>query len=313
MRPLRIVFLGTPEFAVPSLRVLEASPHSVVGVVTGVDKPRGRGQQLVPTPVKRFALEKNLSPILQPEKLKDPEFIHQLQSLQADLFVVVAFRILPEAVFTIPPLGTINMHPSLLPKYRGAAPIHWTIINGEKETGITIIRINQRVDAGEILLQEKFPVFPEDTAGTLHDRLAEEGGRLLLDVVNRLAEGDITPILQREELATPAPKITREMCHLSFEQSAEQVKNWIHGLSPHPAAFTYYQNDLLKFYRARVVDVHSQVAPPGTIVKAEKGELHIACQPGIVAILELQKAGKKVLNTEAFLRGYRFKVGERLR
>lgn len=312
MKKLRIVFMGTPEFAVPSLARLVNSHHQVVGVVTGPDKPRGRGRKLLPTPVKAFAQQKGIHPILQPEKLKDSEFIQQLKVLQADLFVVVAFRILPEAVFTLPPLGTINVHPSLLPKFRGAAPIPWTIIRGEKETGVTIIRINQQVDAGEILAQERYPVYAEDTAGTLHDRLATAGAQLLVKVVNQLAEGKAVARPQPETDATSAPKITREMCHLSFHQSAEQVKNWIHGLSPYPAAYVFYRDEMLKLYRATVVDPGAQPAPPGTIVKAEGKQLHIACQPGVVAILELQKSGKKVLKTEEFLRGYRLQVGEQL-
>ncbi len=312
MSGLKVVFMGTPDFAVPALERLLASRHRVVGVVTQPDKPRGRGLKLIPPPVKQIALQHGISPILQPEKLKNPDFINQLKELSADIFVVVAFRILPEAVFTLPPLGTINIHPSLLPKYRGAAPLHWTIINGEKITGVTIIRIQREVDAGNILLQREVPVLPDETVGSLHDRLAKIGAEMLLETLDRLEKGGLQPVPQRDEEATPAPKITKEMCHLSFNQPAEKVKNWIHGLSPFPGAYAFYQDKMVKLYRARVEDPGYRGQPPGTIVEARGNRLWVACNPGLLGILELQLAGKKRLRVEELLRGFSFRVGDRL-
>ncbi len=305
--------MGSPEFALPSLKRILDSPHQIVGIVTQPDKLRGRGQRLLPTPVKKFAIENQLSPIFQPLHLKEPQFLQQLQILQADIFVVVAFRILPPEVFDMPELGTINLHPSLLPKYRGAAPIHWTIINGEKETGITIIKISREIDAGEIYLQKKVSVLPDETAGSLHDRLSIMGAELMVEALNQIGEGNISPRPQDATLATPAPKITPEMCHISFVQPAEKVKNWIHGLSPHPAAFVYYKNIRIKIYRARVVSHDYVKEEPGTIVSVSRESLEIACRPGKIEILELQREGKKRLSVEAFLRGNPLKPGERFK
>ncbi len=310
MSGLKIVFMGSPDFAIPSLRKISSSRHRIVGVVTQPDKPRGRGQEMLPTAVKKFALDLNISPILQPVHLKDTEFIRQLSMLKADLFVVVAFRILPMEVFAMPRQGTINLHPSLLPRYRGAAPINWTIINGEKETGITIIKITHDIDAGNILLQEKVPVLVDETAGSLHDRLSEMGADLLLEAIDAIADGKAMLKAQDNTLATPAPKIKREDCHISFRQPAEKVKNRIHGLSPYPAAFASLNNKIIKFYRVRVIDQVSRPAAPGTIIQAGNGEVHVACEPGIVSILELQREGKRVLGTEEFLRGQRVLTGE---
>ncbi|MFZ0388810.1 MAG: methionyl-tRNA formyltransferase [Calditrichia bacterium] len=308
MSSLRVVFMGTPDFAVPALQKISRSHHKVVGVVSQPDRPRGRGQELIPTPVKKAAQNLNLHPILQPEKLKDPAFLQALQSLNADIFVVVAFRILPELVFSLPTLGTINLHPSLLPKYRGAAPLNWTIINGETESGITIIRISREIDAGGILLQEKSRIFPDETAGSLHDRFSERGAELLLKALDGLESGNLQPLPQNDMLATPAPKISKEMCRLSFKQPAGQVKNWIHGLSPHPAAFAELQNIIFKFYRAEVVSSESVAQPPGTILSV-KNQITVSCSPGVVRILELQRQGKKIMSAEEFLRGFPLQEG----
>ncbi|RMF60705.1 MAG: methionyl-tRNA formyltransferase [Calditrichaeota bacterium] len=306
--------MGTPEFAVPSLEKIHNSRHQIVGVVTQPDRPRGRGLKLLPPPVKEAAIGLNLNPILQPESLKDPEFLTILDALQADVFVVVAFRILPEAVFTMPPRGTINLHPSLLPKFRGAAPIHWTIIQGEKTTGVTTIFIQKKIDAGNIILQEEYPVHPDETAGELHDRLAIAGAELLLKTLDLIEAGDVHPIVQDEKMATPAPKITREMCHLSFTQPAVKVKQWIHGLSPYPGAFAYdEQNRIIKLYRAAVISEEPDESPPGTILKAKSNDLWISCSPGVIAIEEIQLQGKKRLNVMEFLKGNHLKEGDRLR
>lgn len=311
MKRLRIIFMGSPDFAVPALDILNQSHHTIVGVVTQPDKARGRGQKIKPIAIKKYAIENQISPVLQPLKLKEIEFINELRQLQADLFVVVAFRILPQEVFNIPVLGTINLHPSLLPRYRGAAPINWTIINGERETGITIIKISERVDAGGILLQKKVSVQEDETAGSLHDRLSLMGSELLLSAVNKLAANDFTLQKQDDYLMTPAPKINKETCHISFNQPAGKVKDWIHGLSPYPTAFTYLNGKQVNLYRAKIVsDAIQKKELPGTVIKADEGEIHVVCHPGIVSILELQREGKKKLTSAEFLRGFRINLGE---
>jgi len=303
--------MGTPEFAVYSLEKLIHSHHSVVGVITQPDKPRGRGKILSPSPVKAFAEAHHIPKILQPVSLQEPDFLGVLKSLKADVFVVVAFRILPEIVFEMPPLGTINIHPSLLPKYRGAAPINWTLIQGETETGVTIMKISKKVDAGGILLQKKVDIYENETAGSLHDRLAEIGSDMLLETLNGIQESSIRILPQDDSLATTAPKIQREDCHLSFDMPARQVSNWIHGLSPSPTAFVYLRGERINLYKSRVVDESAQDHLPGTILRAGGNELQIGCNPGIVEILELQKEGKKRQSISDFLRGYSIKAGEK--
>ena len=301
--------MGTPEFAIPSLAQIHHSEHQIVGVVTQPDRPRARGKQVLPTPVKAYALENNLTPLLQPENMKNPAFVTSLQSLNADLFVVVAFRILPEKVFSIPPKGTINLHPSQLPKYRGAAPINWTIINGERETAVTTIFIQKEIDAGNIILQKKLPVFPDDTAGTLHDRLALEGADLLMETINLIAKGKVPTQPQNEALVSPAPKLTKEICHLNFNQPAKKVRQWIHGLSPYPGGYALMDHTMAKFFLADVVNELPHGFKPGEVVKAEGADLWIACNPGIIAIKELQFSGKKRMSPEEFLRGNSIPVG----
>ena len=302
--------MGTPEFAVPTMAAIHNSRHKIVGVVSQPDRPRARGKKVLPTAVKQFALDNHLSPILQPEKMKDPAFIDALQSLNADVFVVVAFRILPETVFAMPKFGTINLHPSLLPRYRGAAPINWTIINGDSETAITTIFIQKEIDAGNIILQRKMPVFAEDTAGSLHDRLADKGAEMMLETLDQIAAGTVTPTKQDDSLVTPAPKLTKEICHLNFGQPAKAVRQWIHGLSPYPGAFATLDDQQLKCFRASVIDEQQQPEAPGTIVRAEKDALWIACAPGIVAIEEMQLPGKRRLSVDEFLRGNPLPVGK---
>lgn len=310
MNGLKIVFMGTPDFAVPSLIKIDESPHHIVGIVTQPDRPRGRGQSVLPTPVKSCAQKILNVPILQPVNLRDEKFIKDLRSLRADIFVVVAFRILPESVFMIPPKGTINVHPSLLPKYRGAAPINWTIINGEKETGVTIIKISRQIDAGGILSQEKVSINENETAGSLHERLSEFGANLLLKALDNIEKNNIEIIPQVDAKAIPAPKLSKEICHISFNKPAERVKNWINGLAPYPGAFAYLNSEMIKLLQARVVEESAEVNPPGRIVKAMDDQLYISCNPGIIEVLKLQKAGKKALITSDFLRGFSFKVGD---
>ena len=303
--------MGTPEFALPSMEKILNSRHRIVGVVTQPDRPRGRGKKLAPTPVKQFALDHHLSPILQPEKMKDPDFQSRLAALSADVFVVVAFRILPEAVFTMPAKGTINLHPSLLPKYRGAAPINWTIIRGENLTGITTIFLRKEIDAGNIIFQREMPVYPDDTAGTLHDRLAPAGGELLVETLDAIAEDRVEVTAQDESLVSSAPKLSKAICRLNFDQPARQVRQWIHGLSPFPGAYTFFRGEILKLYHAEARDINHQ-RPPGTILKADASGLWVACQSGAIAVLELQLPGRKRLTAAEFLRGTEMGVGEML-
>ncbi len=308
---MRLIFMGTPDFARVSLKKLLESNHEVLAVVTVPDKPKGRGLKLQPSAVKEFAVARQL-PVLQPASLKDPEFIQTLKNFNADAFVVVAFRILPREVFTIPPKGTINLHASLLPKYRGAAPINWAIINGETETGVTTIFINERVDQGNILLQERVPIGPDMTAGELHDILADVGADLLVKTLNQLETEGITPREQDPSLVSKAPKITKEICHLNFNQSAQQVHNWIRGLSPYPAAFAYWNGKLLKLFRSRPVAAGDSNAEPGTIVMVMKNAFSVQCASGIIDIFEVQLQGKKKMSVEAFLNGQPLKKGDRL-
>ncbi len=308
---MRLIFMGTPDFARVSLKKLLESNHEVLAVVTVPDKPKGRGLKLQPSPVKEFAVANQL-PVFQPESLKDPEFIQTLKNFNADAFVVVAFRILPREVFTIPPKGTINLHASLLPKYRGAAPINWAIINGETETGVTTIFINERVDQGNILLQERVPIGPDMTAGELHDVLADVGADLLVKTLDQLESEGIKPKKQDPSLVSKAPKITKEICHLNFNQSAQQVHNWIRGLSPYPAAFAYWNGKLLKLFRSRPVAAGDSNAEPGTIVMVMKNAFSVQCASGIIDIFEVQLQGKKKMSVEAFLNGQSLKKGDQL-
>lgn len=308
---MRLIFMGTPDFARVSLKKLLTSNHEVLAVVTVPDKPKGRGLKLQPSPVKEFAVVNQL-PVLQPVSLKDPEFIQTLKNFNAEAFVVVAFRILPEEVFTIPPKGTINLHASLLPKYRGAAPINWAIINGETETGVTTIFINERVDQGNILLQERVPIGPDMTAGELHDILAEVGADLLLKTLNRLESEVIIPKKQDSALVTKAPKIIKEICHLNFNQPAQKVHNWIRGLSPYPTAYAYWNGKLLKLFRSHPVMADYGSAEPGTIVMVMKNAFSVQCASGIIDIFEVQLQGKKKMPVEAFLNGHPIKEGDRL-
>ncbi len=308
---MKVVFMGTPDFARVSLQKLLTSKHQVQAVVTVPDKPQGRGLKLKPSPVKQLAVEVGL-PVLQPEKLRDAHFLEMLKSFSADVFVVVAFKILPPEVFNLPPKGTINLHASLLPRYRGAAPINWAIINGETESGVTTILINERVDEGNMLLQERVSIPPEMTAGELHDVLAEVGARLLVETLDKWESNEITPQAQDERLASKAPKITKEICHLNFNQAAQQVHNWIRGLSPYPAAYCYWQGKLLKLFRSRPVDRFHEDVLPGTVVKVFKNGFTVKCASGAVDIFEVQIQGKRRMTVEDFLNGYRLTEGQLL-
>ncbi len=306
---MKIVFMGTPEFAVPSLKTLQHSQHEVVAVVTVPDKPAGRGQQLRPSAVKQAALEFGL-PVLQPEKLKDPDFCAELAAFNADLFVVVAFRILPEIVFDMPPKGTFNLHASLLPKYRGAAPINWALINGEQESGVTTFFIDKKIDTGEILLQRAVPLTQDTTAGELHDQLSTIGADVVLETVNGIADGTLLPQQQVGDV-TLAPKLTKELGELNWQKSAIELHNLVRGLSPFPGSYSTLRGKLMKILRTKVSGAEAQPAAPGTIVAVGKnGPIDVQTGDGILSILALKPEGKKIMSAGEFLRGARLQVGE---
>ncbi len=305
MNRLRIVFMGTPEFSVPSINKLLLAGYNIVGIVTSPDKPAGRGLQLNESAVKKYALTNNLK-ILQPEKLKHPGFLNELKSLEADLQIVVAFRMLPEVVWNMPPLGTINLHASLLPQYRGAAPINWAIINGEKETGITTFKLQHEIDTGNILLSEKIKISDDETAGELHDRMKELGADLLVKTVDGISNKSIPETSQQQQLSAlkHAPKIFTETCKIDWSKNVHEVYNLIRGLSPYPAAYTFINDKLIKIFRA----VKEEVVPlsePGKFETDKRTYLKFACSDGYIYLKELQLQGKKKILTEEFLRGFR--------
>ncbi len=312
-RKPRIVYMGTPEFAVAPLDALRKRGYKISAVVTVADKPAGRGLKLVESPVKQYAVGHGI-PVLQPEKLKDPEFLRQLASYKADLFVVVAFRMLPEEVWSMPRLGTFNLHASLLPQYRGAAPINWAIINGEKRTGVTTFMIDKQIDTGGIILREECPILDTDDAGTLHDKLMALGSSLVCDsaelLIQRNAELRVQrSFIQGSEVLMPAPKLTRETCTIDWTRPAVQVRNLIRGLSPYPCAFTHITsgdgNLQLKVYAAEISASPTSGIAPGQIVSDGKSFLEIGTADGSLRITDLQLQGKKRMDVEAFLRGFR--------
>lgn len=301
---MRIVFMGTPEFAVPSLEILLDNGYEVAAVITAPDKPGGRhGLQV--SPVKKCALERGL-PVLQPEKLKNPVFLETLHSLKADLQVVVAFRMLPEAVWNMPPLGTMNLHASLLPKYRGAAPINWAIINGETETGLTTFLLKHEIDTGDLLYQERLPIDPNETAGELHDRMMLAGARLVLKSVQDIENGAVHPLPQSDAEASHAPKIFTETCKIDFHRPTTAVHNFIRGLSPWPGAWTELDGKTLKILRAQPDEAGGDApAEPGAFYSDGKNYLKIRTMDGSVEVLDLQMEGKRRMNVRDFLNGYR--------
>lgn len=303
----KIVFMGTPEFAVASLEKLVENGCRVIGVVTAPDKPAGRGMQLQQSPVKQYALSKNI-PVLQPEKLKDPVFLEELRSWNADLQVVVAFRMLPELVWNMPPMGTINLHGSLLPQYRGAAPINRAIMNGEKETGVTTFKLKHEIDTGDILLTERIPIHETETAGELHDVMKETGAKLLLETIRGLAAGNLSETPQSSipaEQLHSAPKLFMEDCRINWHNSVIAVYNQVRGLSPYPGAFTYLNEQKLKIFKAGMIS-ETPLIKPGEFETDKKTFLRFACSDGYLAVLELQLEGKKKMEIADFLRGYRF-------
>ncbi|MFC2088592.1 methionyl-tRNA formyltransferase [Calditrichota bacterium] len=301
---MKVIFMGTPQFAVVSLKKLLVEKFNIVAVVTAPDKEKGRGLKIQSSPVKLEALRHNI-PVLQPSKLKDEKFCHQLRDYAVDLIVVVAFRILPEAVFELPEKGTINLHGSLLPKYRGAAPINWAIINGEKETGLTTFFIKKQVDTGNIIDRKKIPIDDNMTAGELHDIMATVGAELLVDTCRSIETGSVKTKIQDDNQVTLAPKIFRKDCIINFNQPAKKVHDFIRGLSPYPSAHTYLDIKMIKFYLSKVFDVNDYSCfPPGSIVQINKNELILKCNPGSISIGEVQLEGKKRMTVSDFLRGY---------
>ena len=300
----KIVFMGTPSFAVASLKALLDAKMNVVGVVTAPDKPAGRGMQLQQSAVKQFALEHQL-PIAQPEKLKSPEFFAQIQAWQPDLQIVVAFRMLPESIWSYPPIGTLNVHGSLLPKYRGAAPINWAIINGEQETGVTTFRLQHAIDTGDILLQERIPISPDMTAGELHDIMMEVGAQTLVTTLNGLIAGTIQPTPQKEELASlHAPKIFTKDCEIDWQQPIAQIHNLIRGLAPFPGALTKVDGKIVKLFSTSIL-AENPKEPVGSFVTDGKTYVRFACSDGYIQLNDIQWEGKKRMPIADFLRGYK--------
>ena len=313
-KDLKIVFFGTPDFAVESLSRLVDGGYNVVAVVTMPDKPAGRGRQIQQSDVKRYAVEHDL-PVLQPVSLKDEAFIEQLRGFNAQLFIVIAFRMLPEAVWQMPPLGTFNLHASLLPRYRGAAPINWAVMHGDTETGVTTFFLKHEIDPGDVIQQRSCPIGRHDNVEAVHDRLMVMGADMVLETVDAIIAGTVKPIPQDQMLTagqqpTPAPKIFKDTCRVDWSRPAEDLYNHIRGLSPYPAAWTTMTDDTgnsttLKLYETGEPETFNsgEKPVPGTI-KADRKTLRIACADGWLQVLSLQQSGKKRMDTDAFLRGF---------
>ena len=303
--PLRIVFMGTPDFAVASLQRLLSGGCQIVAVVTAPDRPSGRGLTLTPSPVKKAAQAANI-PVLQPEKLRDPAFLAQLANYSGDLQVVVAFRMLPEVVWATPTIGTFNLHGSLLPQYRGAAPINWTIINGETQTGVTTFFIEKEIDTGQMIFQDQEPIYPDDTAGMLHDRLMERGADLVLRTVRAIEAGSYprTPQPPADNLKA-APKLSRETTEINWNQSTATIRNFVRGLSPYPTAWTLMNAKFFKIYEVSVANESPFLAEPGVAYTDHKKVVLVRAADGWLSVDSLQAEGKRRMTAEEFLRGNR--------
>lgn len=300
---LRIVFMGTPEFAVASLAAIVKAGCNIVAVVTAPDKPAGRGLKIVQSAVKKYAVENNLH-VLQPAKLKDPAFYDELKALSPDVQIVVAFRMLPEIIWNLPPMGTINLHGSLLPHYRGAAPINWAIINGEKKTGVTTFKLKHEIDTGDILLQDSFNIKDDDSAGDVHDKMKGVGAALLVRTIKELAAGTLEEFPQEATEVKHAPKIHTDTCRINWSQPVEVIHNFVRGLSPYPGAYMVLNEKMFKIYKASkevVFPSHTE----GDYVTDGKTFLKFACANGYLHLLEVQLEGKKKMEITEFLRGYR--------
>lgn len=308
---MTVIFMGTPDFAVPTLRLLILnSNHKVVSVVTTEDKPRGRGRKLLPSPVKVFAESKSL-PILQPSNLSEDNFLQKIRDIGPDIFVVVAFRILPEELFSIPKHGAINLHASLLPQYRGAAPIEWALINGECQTGLTTFKIDRGIDTGGILMQDTVEIRPEDNSGSLSLRMANTGAQLVKKTLDALEAGTVTPELQISEKKSSAPKITSDLLHIDWEKPATEIVNLIRGLSPEPGAYIVYQGRRIKVFEARLQEEADGDRTPGTVVASDQDDgLIISSNPGSVEILLVQREGKRQMPARDLLKGMQMTTGD---
>jgi methionyl-tRNA formyltransferase len=309
-KDVRIVFMGTPAFAVASLNELVEAGCNIVGVITAPDKPAGRGMELQQSEVKKYSIEKGLK-VLQPTKLKDEIFLEELRSLKADMQIVVAFRMLPEVVWNMPSMGTINLHGSLLPQYRGAAPINWAIINGEKTTGVTTFKLQHEIDTGDILMSELIDIDENETAGSLHDKMKIVGAKLLLKTVKLISEEGLivkpqSTIIANDELSLKhAPKIFTETCKIDWQNSGKSIIDLIRGLSPYPAAFSFMNEKKLKIFEANFIE-GTHTLKPGEIETDQKSFLRFACNDGFINVKDIQLEGKKRMQIEDFLRGYRF-------
>ena len=307
---MKIVYMGTPDFAVPPLAALVKAGYEVTAVITQPDKPKGRGKTLLPTPVKEEALKHEI-PVYQPQKVRDPEFVEVLKNLAPDMIVVAAFgQIIPKEILDMPKYGCINIHASLLPKYRGAAPIQQAVIDGEKESGVTIMKMGMGLDTGDMISQAVVTLREDETGGSLFDRLAETGASLLIQTIPSIANGTATYTKQPEESPTPyAAMITKKMGLLDFSGNAEVLERLVRGMNPWPSAYTFLNNKTLKVWKAAVEDAESGKAAPGTIVGVDKKGIHVACGEKILVLQEVQLEGKKRMETDAFLRGYQVTEG----
>ena len=307
-KDLKIVFFGTPEFAVASLDKLVEGGYNVAAVVTMPDKQAGRGHHMIQSDVKKYALEKGLR-ILQPERLKDETFVSQLKEINADLFIVIAFRMLPEVVWGMPRLGTFNLHASLLPKYRGAAPIQWAIINGESVTGVTTMQMDEGLDTGDMILKTEIPLDPKETGGSLHDKLAEAGAKLCVETLKAIEDHTATFEKQGESPTEYARMLDKKLGNIDWNTSAVQIERLVRGLNSWPSAYTHWDKKVVKIWRAKAEADGTVKAEPGTVLSVEKDSFTVQTGDGVLRVLELQIPGKKRMDTGAFLRGYTIESG----
>lgn len=308
---MKVIFMGTPDFAVETLEALIKSRHQVVSVVTQPDKPKGRGKAMQVTPVKEVAVRENI-PVFQPKKVRDPEVVEELRAINADVIVVVAFgQIIPKSILNLTKYGCINVHGSLLPKYRGAAPIQWAVIDGEEESGITTMQMDEGVDTGDMLLKKVVPIEKDETGGSLFDKLSAEGAALLLETLDALENGTVTPQKQEETPTAYAKMLTKEMGLIDWTKDASTIERLVRGLNPWPSAYTRVHGKTLKIWKAEVLS-GDETKEPGTVLRSGKGELVIQTQEGAIGVTELQLEGKKRMDTAAFLRGYVIEEGMNL-
>ncbi|WP_191907025.1 methionyl-tRNA formyltransferase [Adhaeribacter soli] len=306
-KPLRIIFMGTPDFAVPTLQTLVENDQNVVAVITAPDKPAGRGLKLQESPVKQYAVSQNI-PVLQPTNLKSEAFLEELKSYGADLQIIVAFRMLPEAVWNMPPMGSFNIHASLLPQYRGAAPINWAIMNGETETGVTSFFLKHQIDTGDIIFQDKVAILPEDDFGTLYEKMKHAGAELALRTVQAIEAGNVpSQPQQHSEDLKEAPKIFKETCQINWLQPAQTIHNFVRGLSPYPTAWTIFDDKTFKIFKTEMVSESTGKAEPGQVITDGKNFIHVQTANSILNITDLQMEGKKRMSVPELLRGYTFK------